>query len=119
MILHEQATQGRTLVEKLEHYSDVDFAVVLLTPDDVGASQKDADKLQPRARQNVVLELGFFLASLGRKYVCPLYRGPLELPTDYQGVGYVQMDDRGAWQLELGKELKAAGFAIDMNQLYE
>src|SRR6267142_470263 len=50
IILHEQATGGRTIAEKLEHYSDVDFAIVLLTPDDVGAAKGDSDKLKPRAR---------------------------------------------------------------------
>lgn len=115
IILHEQATGGRTLMEKLEHYSDVDFAVVLLTPDDLGAKKDDAGKLQSRARQNVVLELGYFAGKLGRTHVCALYKGPLELPSDYVGVGYVQLDDAGGWRLQLAKELRAAGFDIDMN----
>jgi hypothetical protein len=68
IILHEQANQGRTVVEKLEHYGDVSYAVVLLTPDDVGGL--GPSELQPRARQNVVLELGYFIARLGRKNVC-------------------------------------------------
>lgn len=115
VILHEQASQGRTVVEKLEHHSDVRFAIVLLTPDDVGGLSPD--ELQPRARQNVVLELGYFLARLGRKNVCALYRGELELPSDYMGVIYVPYDAGGGWQLLLGKELKAAGFSIDMNKI--
>ena len=117
IILHEQPTEGRTLVEKLERYSDVDFAVVLLTPDDVGAKAAEPNALQARARQNVILELGFFAGKLGRKHVCALYRGPLELPSDYVGVAYVEMDARGAWRMELARELRAAGFSIDMNLL--
>ncbi|HVX41980.1 MAG TPA: nucleotide-binding protein [Gemmatimonadaceae bacterium] len=116
VILHEQATEGRTLVEKLEHYADVDFAVVLLTPDDIGAASSSRDDLKPRARQNVVLELGFFVGKLGRKNVCALHRGPLDLPSDYLGVGYVPLDDGGGWRLQLAKELRTAGFAIDMNE---
>jgi predicted nucleotide-binding protein len=116
VILHEQATEGRTLVEKLEYYADVDFAVVLLTPDDVGAVASSADKLNPRARQNVVLELGFFVGKLGRKNVCALHKGSLELPSDYLGVGYVPLDAGGGWRLQLAKELRTAGFAIDMNE---
>lgn len=116
VILHEQATGGRTIVEKLEHYADVDFAVVLLTPDDVGGVKTAAaDKQQPRARQNVVLELGFFVGKLGRRHVCALYKGPLELPSDYLGVGYVALDDGGGWRLQLAKELRGAGFSVDMN----
>lgn len=117
IILHEQATEGRTLIEKLEHYSDVDFAVVLLTPDDVGAANADAGNLQPRARQNVVLELGYFAGKLTRRNVCALYQGPLELPSDLVGVGYVELDAGGGWQIKLARELKAAGFTIDSTAL--
>lgn len=116
VILHEQATGGRTIVEKLEHYADVDFAVVLLTPDDIGGVRSSSpDKLQSRARQNVILELGFFVGKLGREHVCALYKGSLELPSDYLGVGYVALDDGGGWRLQLAKELRGAGFSVDMN----
>jgi predicted nucleotide-binding protein len=116
VILHEQATGGRTLIEKLEHYSNVDFAVVLLTPDDLGTSCK-SDVPLPRARQNVVLELGYFFGKLGRGHVCALYKGPLELPSDVIGIGYVPLDERGDWRVSLAKELRVAGFSIDMNQV--
>jgi predicted nucleotide-binding protein len=115
IILHERATGGRTIIEKLEHYGSVDFAVVLLTPDDIGAARADAASPKPRARQNVVLELGFFIGVLGRAHVCALHKGGLELPTDFVGVGYVSMDDAGAWRFLLARELGAAGFTIDMN----
>ena len=115
VILHEQATAGRTIVEKLEHYADVGFAVVLLTPDDVGGVQ--GGEQQPRARQNVILELGYFVGRIGRSRVCALYKGSLELPTDYLGVVYVPMDTHGAWKYALAKELREAGFHVDMNHL--
>jgi predicted nucleotide-binding protein len=113
VILHEQANQGRTIVEKLEHHNGARFAVVLLTPDDVGG--KTPTELQPRARQNVILELGYFLARLGRQRVCALHRGEVEIPSDYMGVIYIKYDGGAGWKLELARELKAAEFQIDMN----
>jgi len=115
VILHEQASKGRTVIEKLEQHGEVGFAVVLLTPDDVGGSSEKT--LRPRARQNVVLELGYFLGRLERQHVCALYSGELELPSDYMGVVYVPFDEGGGWQLKLAKELKAAGFSLDTNKL--
>jgi predicted nucleotide-binding protein len=115
IVLHEQASGGRTIVEKLEHYGDVDFAVILLTPDDVGGLRTASDTLQPRARQNVVLELGYFVGKLGRNKVCTLYKSDVELPSDYLGVVYVPMDAAGAWRVQLAKELRAAEFSVDMN----
>lgn len=115
VILHEQASRGRTVMEKLEGYSDVDFAVVLLTPDDLGSAKSETASLRPRARQNVVLELGYFIGLLGREHVCALHKGGLELPSDFGGVVYVSMDD-GSWKLLLARELIAAGFTIDMNR---
>jgi len=116
VILHEQANRGKTLIEKLEHYSDVSFAVVLLTPDDEGRPLNPSGAtLRLRARQNVLLELGYFVGQLGRQNVCALHKEGLELPSDWDGVAWVSMDARGAWQLQLARELKAAGFAVDLN----
>lgn len=79
VILHEQASRGQTIMEKVVAHSEVDFAVVLLTPDDEGRS-RGASQLEPRARQNVLLELGYFIGRLGRGNVCALKRGTLESP---------------------------------------
>lgn len=117
VILHEQPNEGRTIIEKFEDYSDVGFAVVLLTPDDVGASISHRDNLNERARQNVILELGFFIGKLGRSRVCALHKGNLELPADYSGVLWLQMDPVGGWHLQLAKEMKGAGLDIDVNKL--
>jgi hypothetical protein len=76
IVLHEQPNSGRTLIEKLEHHSAVKFAIALLTPDDLGAAKAEAANLSPRARQNVILELGYFIGKLGRGRVCALYKGP-------------------------------------------
>jgi predicted nucleotide-binding protein with TIR-like domain len=115
IILHEQASRGRTIIEKLEHHGDVRFAVVLLTPDDVGAPASNAKDLKPRARQNVMLELGYFVGKLGRTNVCALYKDGVELPTDLLGIVYVSLDAEGAWRLELAREMKAAGIPVDLN----
>lgn len=116
IILHEQVNKGNTIIEKFEnHAQQVGFAVVLLTPDDMGY-QKDKENLkQQRARQNVILELGYFTGLLGRDKVCVLTKGNIEVPSDYLGVVYTPLDDAGAWQLTLAKEIKESGINIDFN----
>ena len=111
IILSERPSQGRTIIEKIEAHSDVGFAVVLLTPDDVGG--KTPDTLKPRARQNVLLELGYFMSLLGRRRVCTLAKGNLEIPTDFAGMVWTDMDDAGAWKVALARELDATGYNID------
>ena len=86
VILHEQANEGRTIIEKFEAYADVGYAVVLLTPDDVGATSSSPEKLAGRARQNVILELGYFTGKLGRRRVCGLFKPGVEVPSDFHGV---------------------------------
>ncbi len=117
VILHEQPDRGRTVIEKVVAYADVAFAVVLLTPDDVGAPAANPAALKPRARQNVMFELGFFIGSLGRENVCALHRGGVEIPTDYVGVLWTPYDDAGAWRMKLAKELRAAGIEINADAL--
>ena len=116
IILHEQPNKGRTIIEKFEDYSDVAFAVVLLTPDDLGSAIDTPEKTQPRARQNVIFELGFFIGKFGRERVCALYKGEIEILSDYQGVIFIDLDDAGAWQLKLVREIKASGIEVDMNR---
>lgn len=116
IILHEQANNGRTIIEKIEKNSDVGFAVVLLTPDDIGRGLSDLED-KPRARQNVILELGYFIGRLGRERVCALKTTELEIPSDFGGVVYTEMDRHEAWKFSLAKELKAAGYFIDMNKM--
>jgi predicted nucleotide-binding protein len=117
IILHEQPNAGRTIIEKFEDYSDVGFAIVLLTPDDIGAPRDKKGQTQPRARQNVILELGYFMGKLGRGRVCALYKEGIEIPSDYQGVLYIPMDSAGAWRMALAKEIKNAGIDVDLNKL--
>jgi len=115
IILHEEASSGRTIIEKFENYSDdVAFAVVLLTPDDVGNAANSSGELLPRARQNVIMELGYFMGRLGRSRVCALYKGGVELPSDYQGVLYIDMDTAGGWKAKLAQEFVQAKIPIDL-----
>ena len=117
IILHEQPNQGRTIIEKFQDYSDVAFAVVLLTPDDRGGlASEPYESQKQRARQNVIFELGYFIGRLGRNRVCALYSEGVEIPSDYSGVLFIKFDEAGAWRLSLAKEMKAAGLDIDMNK---
>lgn len=118
-ILHEQPSGGKTIIEKLEKYADnAGFAIVILTPDDVGAlKDRIEDESKPRARQNVVFELGYFMGKLGRERVCPLFKGDIENPSDIDGVIYVPMDNED-WKLKISQEMKNSGFPVDMNDIF-
>jgi len=118
VILHEQPNKGRTVIEKFIDYSDVAFAVVLLTGDDRGGlADKPARSYRLRARQNVVLELGYFLGRLGRDRVVAIHEENVEIPSDYTGVLFIPHDESGAWQLLLAKEMKGVGLKVDMNRI--
>jgi len=115
IILHEQPSAGSTIIEKIEEHTNVGFAIVLYTPCDVGSLA--GESLKPRARQNVVFEHGYLIAKLGRRNVCALVKGEVEIPNDFSGVVYVPLDDYGAWQVTVAKELRSAGYEVDMNKL--
>jgi predicted nucleotide-binding protein len=116
IILHEQANAGKTIIEKFEANSEVGFAIILLTDDDEGKSKTDIE-LQKRSRQNVVLELGYFIGKLGRDRVLPLYTEGVELPSDIHGLLYVPLDKADTWKFALVRELKAAKYEVDANKL--
>ncbi|RAX44009.1 hypothetical protein DQ354_17915 [Arthrobacter sp. AQ5-06] len=117
VILSDQASRGQTVIEKLEeHLGDQSsFAVVLMTGDDVGRSAI-AKRNAKRARQNVVFELGYALAALGRSRVAALYEEGVEIPSDFAGVTYISFRDDRRWEVELLKELRAAGMVADANK---
>jgi predicted nucleotide-binding protein len=116
-ILHEEPDGGKSIIEKLEHNaSGVTYAIVILTPDDLGRPKEETLD-SPRPRQNVILELGYFMGLLGRKNVCPLKKGEMELPSDYDGVVYTPMDEHCGWHLKLAREMRNAGIDVDMSLL--
>lgn len=119
IILHEQASSGNTIIEKIEANSNVGFAIVLYTPCDEGASKGKKDQLKPRARQNVVFEHGYLIGKIGRKNVSALVKGDIETPTDISGVVYIKMDEGEAWKYQVAKEMKACGYEFDPSKLLE
>jgi predicted nucleotide-binding protein len=117
-ILAEQPDRGQTVIEKLEkHASEVSYAIVLATGDDEGRLMGEDEPLRPRARQNVILELGWFAGRLGRQKVALLYKPGVELPSDMGGVLYVDLDPGEGWKLKLAKEMRATGLPVDMNKV--
>lgn len=121
VILHEKASQGMTIIEKIEANSDVGFGVVLYTPCDVGGIKPqaaEAPELNDRARQNVVLEHGYLMGKLGRNRVAALVKGSVEKPNDISGVVYIPFDSPTVnWEIDLAKELRQAGYSVDMNKI--
>jgi predicted nucleotide-binding protein len=118
IILHEKPSQGRTIIEKFSDYSDVHFAIVLLTADDIGKEKDSSEELKPRARQNVIFELGYFIGKLSRSRVCALYEEGVEIPSDYQGVIFIPIDSHERWKSDIVRELLAAGFDVDANKIF-
>lgn len=121
IVLHRQPDKGRTLIEKFEQHSDVGYAFILLTPDDI-AYTIDQDTLpdpsrkkEKRARPNVIFEFGYFVGKLGRDRVCCLYKEGVILPSDLDGLVYKKIDGSVESQgISIIKELKAAGYKIQM-----
>jgi len=113
VILHERPDQGRTIIEKFEEYADVSYAVVVCTADDEGRTRGSQEDLRPRARQNVIMELGYFMGKLGRPRVSVLYHAGVEMPSDYRGVLYIPMDEGGQWRATVVREMRSAGVPID------
>lgn len=119
IILHKKPDEGQTIIEKFEKHSDVGYAFILLTPDEI-AYTIEQDKLndaerkkEKRARPNVIFEFGYFVGKLGRNRVCCLYRGDIELPSDLGGLLYKKIDNKFSTQaFEIMKELKAAGYQV-------
>lgn len=112
IVLHEQLDRGRTIIEKLEEESSkVTYAIALLSPDDILSDGT------MRARQNVILEIGYFLGKLGRERVKLLKKGKVEIPSDLQGILFEEYDSSGAWKIKISKELHHLGFSIDLSEV--
>ncbi|MFF2317750.1 TIR domain-containing protein [Arthrobacter sp. NPDC058097] len=118
VVLMEKTNQGATIIEKLEEQlgQRAGFAVVIITGDDQGGLV-GSPEMQPRARQNVILELGYAMGRVGRRNVTILYEEGVELPSDIAGVAYYPLDSHGGWQRHLLGDLKAAGFHVSSEAL--
>lgn len=121
IILHRQADEGLTIIEKFEKHSDVAYAFILLTPDDIGMpiaeyeKSQEKRKIEFRARQNVIFEFGYFAAKLGRRSVCCIYKEGVNLPNDIAGLLYKQVGETiDSIGYEIIKELKAIGLKVKM-----
>jgi len=120
IILGGQRSEGLTIIEKFEKHSKVQHAIVLLSPDDKGCKADEfPDNAMFRARQNVILELGFFTGCLGRKGVTVLHKeaDDFEMPSDYHGVEYIPYDDKEKWKYKLASELEKAGYKVDYSKI--
>lgn len=119
IILLEKPNAGLiTIIEKLEqHAANVDFAVVLLTPDDFGGPKEKLDEQKLQARENVIFEFGYFTGKLGRKKVYALYKEGVYFPSDVRGIWFEPMDAGGAWKYKLAQEINQAGIKVDSNAL--
>ncbi|MEL7642321.1 MAG: nucleotide-binding protein [Solidesulfovibrio sp.] len=115
IILNEQPNLGKTLIEKIEEYTNVGFAIVLYTPCDIGGLSGVKQK-KPRARQNVVFEHGYLISKLGRQKVCALVKGKTEFPSDLNGIAYYTFDEGGAWKSLVAGELYKAGYTVDLKR---
>lgn len=114
IILSEQVNRGRTIIEKLEAYSDVNVAIILFTQDDLGVAKEEKGNEKYRARQNVFFEAGYFMGYLGRENIIMIADENVEIPGDLSGMVYTTRD---SWEFEMLKELNAAGMKVNMNKL--
>jgi len=111
IILHMQPSSGRTIIEKIEYYSNVGFGIVLYTPCDVGSKVGDLTG-KYRARQNVVFEHGYLIGKLGRPRVVAVVKSSVETPNDISGVVYVSLDEQNIWKETLKTEMRSVGYQV-------
>jgi len=112
IIIRDKASRGMTVIEKIEANSDVGYALVFLTPDDVGGV-KGGQELQPRARQNVIWEWGYLVARRGRNRVACLRKDSVEVPSDLHGVVRIDVGDNiRDSSADIARELRAAGYVL-------
>ena len=106
IILHEQTRDGETIVEKIEQNLNIGFAIVLYTP--------SGFEIKPHAQQNIVFEHGYLIGKLGRRKVCALVKGNIEAPVTINGVVYISLDALETWHQAMTKELKLAGYRVNL-----
>ncbi len=122
VVMCEEPSQGRKIVERFQDYADVGFAVVLLSPDEsLYDKDESPTKRKLRPRQDVVFELGFLLGKLGKGNVLVFQRecANFESPADFEGIKVTAFDDRNSWKLALIRELANSGYSVDANRILQ
>lgn len=109
-VLLKEPGHGETIIEKFERLSRTDFAIMLLTRDDVGFAHGTPREAAFRARQNVIMEIGFFAGLFGRDRVCCLVDTEVEMPSNLGGLETIDVHGKGGWKAPLRKRLRDAGF---------
>lgn len=120
VVMHEQPGHGRKIFDQLSDYVDIEFAVVLLSPDEFAyAKEEPQTKRKLRPRQDVLFALGFFLGKLGKNNVLVFYKEceNFEVPTDFEGIKFVPFDDLDSWKLALVRELITSGYQVDVKRI--
>ena len=111
IILQQEASSGRTIIEKIEDYTNVGFGIVLYTPCDIGYEVGSLER-QHRSRQNVIFEHGYLIGKLGRQKVIPVFKDQIEKPSDIEGLVYMTMDKKGNWKEGLKREIRDLGHRV-------
>lgn len=120
IVLHRQADEGLTIIEKFEKHSEVGYAFILLTPDEIAYLKNEENKpdgernKEYRARPNVIFEFGYFIGKLGRARVCCLHTGNVSLPSDVNGMIYKGFNNNNIEEAgySILKDLRAAGYDV-------
>lgn len=87
IFLDEKPSRSRPILQKLLDFpSEASFAIILMTADDIGREKNDVNGSRYRARQNVILELGYFIGRIGAKNVHVAAHKEIEIPTDWTGI---------------------------------
>ncbi len=120
VVMNEEPSQGKKIVDHFADYKDVGFALVLLSPDVyVYPKGEEATKRQRTPRQDVLLMFGFLLGKLGKDKVLAFYRESpnFAFPIEFEGVKFTALDDRDSWKLSLIRELTGCGYTVDAERL--
>ena len=109
IVLFEQPDIGaKTVIEKFEHYAPTcSYAIAVFTPDD---EVKSGSENYLQARPNVIYELGWFCARLGRSGVMLLLKEGTSVFSDFGGIIQKRFQQNISERLaEIKKDLVAAG----------
>ena len=106
ILISNEPDKGRSIFGKIkDSVNKCCYSIVLWTPDDVGSLATETEKIQFRARENVLIELGYVVAKLGEENVTIIKKGNPNIPTDIQGLALI-LREESEWKNHLYKNLK-------------